>query len=149
MKSSLGQVLHGVSRVTLGEFCFVLGVTVLWLLYSITPADQPDRRLFLYLVPVLLLTFADSFAGLVGVYWGRRRYTTPAGRSQEGSAAFFICAVACILIPLLLLPDRALATSLALAVCVGLVLTFVEAMIWSGLDNLVLPLLAYFLLVLH
>lgn len=149
LRANLGQVLHGVARVTLGEFCFVLGVTALWCLYVVAPPDPPERRLCLYLVPILLLTFADAVAGLVGVYWGRRRYAGPDGRSQEGSAAFFLCAVVCILLPLLLLADRAWPASLLVAVGIGCVLTFVEATIWSGLDNLAVPLLAYGLLVLH
>ncbi len=56
-----------------------------------------DGRTLLYVVPILVLTFADAAAALVGVAFGRLRYSTVGGsKSLEGSAAFlgvaFLCA---------------------------------------------------------
>jgi phytol kinase len=147
LRNGVGQVLHGVRRFTLGEICFVVAVTVLWLLHVLDPLADPGRRRLLYVVPVLLLTFADSAAALVGVYLARCHYALPGGsRSREGSAAFFVVAVPCVLVPLLL--AGAGWEAVAVAVVIAWLATLLEAIAGAGLDNLVLPLVTYLLLLL-
>lgn len=142
LRDGVGQVLHAVPRFSLGEVWFVVAVTILWLLH----VRDPGRPL-LYVVPVLLLTYADAAAGLIGVYLGRKRYTIPGGtRTREGSAAYFGIALPCVLVPLL--GERGWEAALPLAVVVAALTTLCEALAGGGLDNLLPPLLAYLLLAL-
>jgi phytol kinase len=116
LKRSLGSVVSGVARASLGDIYFPVAVTVLFLLFLNgpgTPSDSHtladfDRRAILYCVPLLLLTLADAAAALVGVSYGRLRYETVDGvKSAEGSLAFFTSAFFCIHVPLLLCTDGA------------------------------------------
>jgi phytol kinase len=150
LQTSVGQVLHSVGRFSLGEFSFVLAVVLLWAFFVNGQAEPPLRRLLLYLIPLLVLTIADAAAALVGVYLGRCQYPTLAGtRSLEGSIAFFFSALLCTHVPLVLVASAGWDQALVLAVFVAALVTMCEAFAWGGLDNLLLPLLAYRLLALH
>jgi phytol kinase len=140
LREGPGQVLGGVARASLGEFYFVLSVTILYLLAH----DQP----VLYTIPVLTLTFADALAALVGVEYGRLKYTTSEGtKSTEGSLAFFIVAFFSVHVPLLLYTDTGRVESLLIALLTGLLMVLFEGVAWRGLDNLFIPLGTY--LALH
>lgn len=142
----LGRVLSAVGRASLGEVYFPVAVAVLFVLYT-NSARPPDRRLVLYLVPVLLLAIADAAAALIGVGYGRHRYVTSDGeKSAEGSMAFFTCAFFCVHVPLLLLTDVGRPDTLLTAVLLAWLATLFEAIAWRGLDNLALPLVSYLLL---
>src|SRR6476620_6098561 len=117
LKASVGQVVGGVSRFSLGEIYFPVAVAVLWLLYVYGRPEPAGRRLLLYLVPVLLLTISDALAALVGVAYGGHKYATSDGtKSHEGSIAFFLSAFLCVHVPLLLLGDRGRPETLLIAV---------------------------------
>jgi len=147
LKSSLGCVVSGVSRVSLGEIYFPLAVGILFLLYLHEVPDQPARRQILYCVPLLLLTLADAVAALIGVNYGKWHYTTSDGRkSTEGSLAFFICAFFCVHVPLLLSGITRPLETLLIALLIAWLATMFEAISWAGLDNLALPLISYLLL---
>lgn len=147
LNANLGCVVTGVSRTTLGEVYFPLSVGILFILYLHDDHPSEACRLQLYCIPILLLTFADASAALIGVRYGQARYATSEGhKSLEGSLAFFFVAFFCAHLPLLLATevDRAnvLLISLLLA---GLAMMF-EAIAWAGLDNFALPLISYVLL---
>jgi phytol kinase len=128
LRGLFGCVLHGIERRTYGEFAFILGVVTAFVL------ARGDT--FSYVIPVAILTFADSLAAIVGTRFGRHRFETPGGsKSVEGSLAFLAIAVACVAVPLL--PVRADALTIGLTAGVGLML--VEAAGWAGLDNLTIP----------
>jgi phytol kinase len=147
LKSSLGSVVSGVERVSLGEIYFPLAVGILFLLYLHEDPDQPARRQVLYCVPLLLLTLADAVAALIGVNYGKWHYTTSDGRkSTEGSLAFFLCAFFCVHVPLLLATDTGRLETLLIALLIAWLATMFEAISWAGLDNLALPLISYLLL---
>jgi phytol kinase len=99
-------------------------------------------------VPLLILALADTAAALVGPQYGHWRYTTAEGgrKSLEGSFAFFIVAFFAVQIPVLLFTNIGRAEALLIALILGLLVTLCEAVAWRGLDNLFIPLAAFFLL---
>ncbi len=143
----LGSVVAGVNRVSLGEIYFPIAVAILFVLFLNEDPEKPERRLVLYCVPILLLALADAAAALVGVGYGRWRYTTADGeKSVEGSIAFFTLAFFCVHVPLLLLTETGRAETLLIAVLIAWLAMMFEAIAWRGLDNLVLPLVSFLLL---
>jgi phytol kinase len=150
LKSSVGGVIGGVGRASLGEIYFPLAVAIMFILFLYGDEAAPERRLLLYCIPVLLLTVADAAAALIGVGYGRWRYPTADGqKSAEGSLAFFICAFFIVHVPLLLCTTTGRAETLLIALLLAWLATMFEAIAWSGLDNLILPLVSYLLLEIY
>jgi phytol kinase len=150
LKSRFGNVLGGVSRFSLGEVYFPVAVAVLFLLFLHEDPVAPERRLILYCIPILLLTLADTAAALIGVGYGRHRYSTADGlKSTEGSLAFFTCAFFIVHVPVLLFTDTGRLETLLSAVLLAWLATLFEAVAWGGLDNLVLPLVSFLLLKIY
>ncbi|RFA25576.1 hypothetical protein CAI21_18800 [Alkalilimnicola ehrlichii] len=134
-----GTVLHGVARDSLGEMYFPAAVAGLFVLAG----EEP----LLYVVPLLVLTLADAVAALVGVRYGRARYSTSEGeKSVEGSIAFLMVAFLSVHIPLLLFSELGRLETLLIAVVIGLLVMLLEAAAWRGMDNLFIPLGSYLLL---
>jgi len=137
----VGPVLHRVDRRSLGDACLPVVVP---LLHGLA---MPDR--LLYVVPVLVLTLADAAAALIGVHLGRWDYRTDEGsKTVEGSIA--LAAVTTVVVAATLLaggddPARAL----AVAATIALLVMLAESASWRGLDNLVIPLATYVLLVTY
>ncbi len=139
VKASIGGAIHTVGRKSFGELCYPLGVATL---FSLAGDDY-----LLYLVPMLILTFGDSLAALVGIYHGRQRYPTLDGhKTIEGSSALFGVSLLCVLVPYGLGARLDPATLLLIAVNLALLVTLVEAVTWRGIDNFVLPVIAFYLL---
>jgi phytol kinase len=129
----LAQSLAGITRVSIGEFCFIAATCIVFAIAS----DDP----VLYSIPMLVLTLADAAAALVGTAYGRRRYQTwDDYKTLEGSAAFFVVACVCIYVPLALFTDASNAESAGVAVLVALATTVLEASMGRGFDNLLVPL---------
>ena len=132
----LARAMSAIRRVSIGEYCFVLANCLVFVLVE----DDP----VLYSIPMLLLTFADSAAALVGTRWGSHRYRTMGDyKSLEGSAAFFIVAFACIALPLAWFTPASNPESLAVAALVAFAMTVLEAALGGGFDNLLVPLGAF------
>jgi phytol kinase len=139
LRDGPGQVLAGVKRPTVGEFCFV---TSFCLLFWLSAGDR-----LLYGVPLLVLAVADSFAALVGTAYGRYHFRAWRGRkSVEGSVAFFLAAFLCVHVPVLLFTETGRTESLLIALNLALMVMMAEAAAWWGLDNLIIPLFSYVLL---
>ena len=139
LRAGPGMVFTAVQRHTVGEFCYVASLFLLFLLAR----DKP----LLYSVPLLVLAMADSFAALIGSTYGRIRFTAGVdGKSLEGSAAFFLSAFLCVHVPVLLFSDTPRFNSLLIGVNIGLMVMMAEAAAWWGLDNLIIPLFSYALL---
>jgi phytol kinase len=142
MKKQLGDVIDGVKRRSLGDLYFPLAVAIVFQL--------SQNHLLLYLVPIMLLTFADAVAAIIGVRYGSRQYHTTEGiKTIEGSLAFFIVAFFSVAIPLLLLSDRDVYQIMLIASILGVLIMLFEAVAWRGLDNLFIPLGAFFLLEIY
>jgi phytol kinase len=150
LRGGIGTVVSGVGRASLGEIYFPLAVAILFHLYLLEEGVGPEYRVLLYCIPLLLLTLADAAAALVGVQYGYWRYTTSEGqKSTEGSFAFFLCAFFCVHVPLLLATDLGRPQTLLIALLLAWLAMLFEAVAWAGLDNLVLPLVAYLLLKIY
>jgi phytol kinase len=147
LRGTLGCVVSGVSRTSLGEVYFPLAVAILFLLYLYGDYRDTTRGVLLYCIPILLLTLADAMAALVGVRYGHAHYQTSDGRkSIEGSLAFFFVAFFCAHVPLLLFADLGKVQTLLIGLLLAWVAMMFEAIAWAGLDNLALPLVSYLLL---
>ncbi len=138
LRARLGHVTNRVERPTLGELYFPLSVA---LLFWLTLGQDP----FLYVIPILLLTFADATCALVGGRYGMTRYLG-ASKSLEGSIAFAVVAFFCVHVPLLLWSGVGRAESLLIAATLALLVMLLEGSAWHGLDNLFIPIGGYFLL---
>jgi len=139
LRNRLGGALGDVERASFGEFYFPVAVATLFAMTH----HQPIR----YVVPILLLGFADAVAALVGRRYGLTHYETQEGhKTWEGSLAFFTVAFFVIHVPLLLFTDTGRVQTLLIAVTLGLVSTLFEAIAWRGLDNLLVPLMGYAIL---
>ncbi len=135
----VGNLLHGVTRKSLGEFYFPFGVAILFFASEGEPA--------LYWPPLLLLTFADALAALAGVAFGSRRYTTDDGvKTVEGSAAFFLVAFVATAFSLGLWSSLDWPRIIIVSLLLGLIGVLLEAIAWRGLDNLFIPVLGFLFL---
>lgn len=136
LRHNLGAVTGSVVRNTVGEICFPLGAGLLFLLAR--------GDLLLYSIPLLILTFADASAALIGVFYGVRRYTTDDGaKTLEGSLAFFQAAFLSTLVPLLLFSEVGRAETLMVALVMGILSMLLDAIAWWGLDNFLIPILSF------
>jgi phytol kinase len=141
-RDGAGAVLGSVDRSWLGEVCFSAGIATLFALYL----WDNERRLVLYVVPLLLLAVADAAAALVGVHWGRRRYAAWGGsKSLEGSTAFLLAAVPCTMIPLLM-TDLPAWRAVLISALLSILAMFLEALAGKGLDNFFLPVVGFLLM---
>lgn len=146
LRTGMGESLGAVNRASLGEFCFPLGVALVFCLALHDPAAPPGLPV-LYLIPILVLTLADALGALVGVGYGRVRYRTDDGvKSAEGSLAFLGVAFLCCHTVLLLGTELGRAETLLIALHLAVLVTIMEALSWNGLDNLFIPLGTYVLL---
>jgi phytol kinase len=135
----IGQVLTSVGRGSWGEIAFPLSVVMVFVLSNGEP--------LLFCVPLLLLTFADAGAALVGIRWGRHRYGLHGKtKSIEGSLAFVLIAFVCVLVPLLCWGNVGAVQAVLLAAMICVLTGLAEAAIGNGLDNIVVPLLGLALL---
>ena len=126
LRARFGCALHGVARRSLGEFAFVGGVALAFVLaHHHFPA---------YAAAIVTLALGDTAAALVGRRFGRHPYAVGhARKSLEGSAAFFaVAALVCALIPG--------AVSVAAVAAFALVTTLAEALAGDGFDNVAIPL---------
>lgn len=139
LQQRFGSVLGNVQRCSHGELYFALGITALFCLAR--------HSLLLYTIPMLILTFADAAAALIGKHFGKHRFSSfGSTKSVEGSLIF--CAVTAIATFSLLILVAALSLphAMLIALFLALCLTLLEAVAGRGLDNLLLPIGAYWLL---
>jgi phytol kinase len=138
LEARYGGVANRVDRTTLGEVYFPVSVALLfWLTLGATP--------LLFIIPILMLTFADATCALVGRRYGMTPYEG-ASKSLEGSVAFVAVAFFCVHVPLLLWSEVGRAESLLIASTLALLVMLLEGSAWRGLDNLFIPIGGYFLL---
>ncbi len=126
LRARFGCALHGIARASYGEFAFVGGVG---LAFVLAHGDKPA-----YVAAILALTFGDTLAAFVGRKFGRHPYAIGRARkSVEGSAAFFVVALlACAAFPR--------AESVAAVAAFALATTLAEACTGEGFDNATIPL---------
>jgi len=134
-----GDLINPPSRQSLGDMVFPGAVGLLFVF--------SHERALLFYIPMLILTLADSAAALIGSRYGAVRYRfCDKAKTLEGSAAFFVLALLSAYLPLLLFTATGRLDSLLIALTVALLVMLLEAVAWRGLDNLFIPLGAFFLL---
>jgi phytol kinase len=126
LRARFGAALHGIARASYGEFAFVGGVA---LAFVLAHGEKPA-----YVAALLALSCGDAVAALVGARFGRHPYAVGrAHKSLEGSAAFFIVALlVCAVFPR--------AESVAAMAAFAFATTLAEAFAGDGLDNAAIPL---------
>jgi phytol kinase len=135
---SVGSALYGVERLSYGELYFTLGVALLFQF-----ASSP----LLFVFPILILTFSDALAAIIGVKYGTKKMVILGStRSMEGSFAFFVSSFLILLIGLAWMTPLVLSSLVVYSLGMALLLTLMEAISVHGLDNITLPLGALFLL---
>ncbi len=132
LRRRLGGVVDGVARQSHGEICFLAAVGALFVLVG--------HHWALYATPLLVLTFADTAAALVGQAVGHRApWDRESPKTVAGSLAFGLVAAPCIFAPLTHLAGVAPAPAAAYAVAIAALATAVEALSPRGYDNLTVP----------
>lgn len=118
----------------------------LWAVYLIFLLAEGNSLLFQ--VPVLVLTFGDAAAALIGQHYGRIRFRTSVNtRTIEGSMAFIGVAFLCVLFLLLGLTEISLVQCAVFSLLVATIASAVEALSPpGGSDNVSVPVATFFLL---
>jgi dolichol kinase len=100
-----------------------------------------------YLISILALVVSDTFAAVLGSSYGRVGYAVERDRrTVEGSAVFFFSTFLICHLPLLLLTDTPPLLSVLAGLQIALLMTLFEGISIRGNDNLIVPLVTYFLL---
>ncbi len=143
LKKSFGTVLYDIERESLGEIFFVISV---FLIFYLSKGDA-----ILYSVPILILTFADSTAALIGKSYGKSNLAefNEDTKSIEGSFMFFMVAFMATLVPLLLFTEVGREETLIISAIVGFNVALVEMISHSGNDNLLIPLTTFAFISIH
>jgi len=140
LKVRFGGVLHDTDRKSHGEMYFALALALL----LITSAGEPLH----YVIPVLILTLADAAAAIVGQAWPIGRIGgLAADKTRSGCAAFFIVAYLTTVTVLSVASPLAPLAAIAVALVVAATTCIAETLSHRGIDNIVVPLVAYSTLV--
>jgi phytol kinase len=139
LRRHFGSVLHEVRRESLGEIYFAFSIGGLLLLTQNEP--------IFFVIPILILALADAFAAIVGKVFpvgplaGIARGKTAAGCVTFFTVAFIVSFWVLVAIAnLQLVHALAVATGLAMTTCIT------EAISRRGVDNLLIPAVAYLVL---
>ena len=132
------DVVGRVERAGWGEFYFPLSIVILFWL-------SLGEHALLFVIPVLVLTLADTAGAIVGTRFGRTRYFG-AAKSVEGSLAFAVVAFAAVGAPLMAWSRVGVPEALMTAATLALLLALLEGAAQRGLDNLLIPIAGYGLL---
>jgi phytol kinase len=139
LRCRVGGVVDRVDRKSHGDLYFVSATGLLFLIAGGDP--------LLFSVPMLILTFADSAAALVGQRYGRHRFRACGGtKTVEGSTAFFCMAFFSAQVGLQVFADREPIATLLIALLIALLLSMVEAAAGRGTDNFFIPITGCLLL---
>ena len=96
-------------------------------------------------VGVLVMGYGDGLAALIGRKWGKRKLNIPSGgKTWLGTLVMFLVSFLITFVALMIASFSPM-SALGVALLVGVVSAFVEAVTPLGLDNLTVPLLAAFI----
>jgi len=131
--------VHGVARQTYGTSYFPIAVFVIFWL-------SQDQRAY-YVISILVLTLADASAALIGKTYGTLQYSVEDDKKTlEGSFAFLTATFLCVHVPLLLMTNVGRAECVLVALIISILVTGLEAISLEGADNLIIPLLTFYIL---
>lgn len=139
LRLGVGSVLHGVMRLSYGEVLFGPAVAVV---FQLARGDA-----YLHAVPIAVLTIADALGGLAGTRWGRQKYGCGDGsKTVLGSSVFLVAALLCTVLPLVLGGRTDWGHALWIGLSLATLAMMAEGIAERGFDNLVIPLLCFFVL---
>lgn len=139
LRRTLGESIFGVQRSWIGGGSFALVIAALFW--------GAEGNYILYAAPILVLTFADAFAAIVGTRYGKKYYTIFGGnKSIEGGATFFFTAGVIIMCLVTLYANHSLISTIYISVTVAIFSTAAELLSGGNLDNLTVPATTFFLL---
>ncbi|NEP09521.1 MAG: phosphatidate cytidylyltransferase [Symploca sp. SIO2C1] len=135
--------INSVGRRSLGTFFYAvsIGVLIAWF--------WPIQQYQYAAIGILIMTWGDGLAGLIGQKWGKHRYQIwGIKKSWEGSLAMFLASYIVSSLILLNVQGNLWQTWLV-PIAIALFATIVETFSKLGIDNLTVPLgsaaLAFFL----
>lgn len=132
--------LNAVGRRSLGTFFYALsiGLLIAWF----WPRQLPQFAA----LGVLLMTWGDGLAALIGKTWGRHRYSLfGMEKSWEGSGTMALVSFVISLVILATTVEGPLWLLGLGAIAIATLATALEAFSWLGIDNLTVPLGSAFL----
>ncbi len=135
----ISAILFGVRRQSCGGILFVLSICMV---FTLSGGD-----FIIYLIPILILSVADSAAAVVGIYFGRHAYTiSRSTKTLEGSTVYFLVAFSCGLLFFWGPGELDRLSILTASFFLAWVTTLLEAVSGRGWDNLFPPLAAVLML---
>ncbi len=139
----VGSVIYDVERESVGEIFFVISV---FLIFCLSKGNK-----ILFSIPILILTFADSTAALIGKNYAKKNLaqSNEDAKSLEGSFMFFMVAFMSTLVPILLFTQIGREETLIISTIIGFNIALIEMISHTGNDNLLIPLTTYAFLVTH
>lgn len=139
LRTGIGSPLHSIARPSFGEVLFAPAVATV---FALAAGD-----LYLYLIPILILTIADAAGAIFGTRWGTRRYGSGEGfKTVEGSMIFWFTAFLCVCLPLMIGGRVDPLHALSIGVILGILAMMAEGISDRGFDNMVLPVGCFFML---
>lgn len=131
--------IYDIERKSFGDFYYLFSVVILFMISH----DQP----LYYFIAMLILTISDTLAAVLGSTYSRLSYIVEEHyKSLEGSVIFFLSTFLIVHFPLLLFTNLQRLECVLIAIQVALIVTFFEAICLNGIDNLIVPVAAYYLL---
>ncbi len=141
--TKLFHAIYAVRRRTYGDLFYAVSIIICALL-----AREP----WIFTVSVLLMSFADGMAAIVGRYWGEgNRYFVfgfkELQKSCVGTITYIVSCVAIITIGLAIGGDSAISQNILLAfIVLPIMCTVIENISPYGFDNLFVPIFSTILL---
>jgi phytol kinase len=136
LQKYFGSVLHDCNRRSMGELYFAVSVASLVLLTRESP--------LLYVIPILILSLADAAAAICGRLIPSQSLTGfLRGKSVAGCTAFFVVAATICIVVLAAYTNLPAWQIGFCALVVATATCLAEAICRGGLDNLVVPLVAW------
>ena len=136
LQKYFGSVLHDCDRKSMGEFYYAVSVAGLILVTR----DSP----LLYVIPILILSLADAAAAIFGRLIPSQALSgCLRGKSVAGCTAFFVVAAAICVATLTFFTQLPVWQIAVCALVVATATCLAEAICRRGLDNLVVPFVAW------
>lgn len=132
LRRTLGESIYGVNRSWFGGGLFVISILALCFL--------AHDNYILYSGSLLTITFADSFAAIVGAVYGKKYYTIlGSNKSIEGTGTFFVTAFVSIFLLLMFVTSHSPIFISMVSIIVAILSTATEFFSGRDLDNLTVP----------
>lgn len=139
LRRHFGSVLHEVRRESLGEIYYAFSIGGLLLLTQNEP--------ILFVIPILILALADASAAVIGKVFPIGPLVGMArGKTAAGCTAFFVVAFIVSFWSLVIIADLQTVHALLVATAVAMATCVTEAISRRGIDNLLVPAMAYLVL---